>query len=177
MSCHEWPFGEPISGVIIVGSGAQDHGSGTHWRPHKELYITSSSGVQSDESLYVFEVIHFRFRSGASIGFQGQKERLVRWYSSGKKAKFSKRFLVRGEDKNYLPDSFVRSSLTVIPCRHTFPLFRKCYHGTSIKNSKAKEMVELKTHSIHSPMESAFGVKQRVPFGSQHRQVLHVTPC
>ena len=38
---HEGPLGEPVSGVVVVGSRRQDHGPRAHRGPEEQLKVTS----------------------------------------------------------------------------------------------------------------------------------------
>ena len=74
--------------------------------------------------------------------------------------KFTSTFKKKKILKNSVPDCFIRTSFTMVTGWYAFPLSGQSHHGTCIKDSKTKKMVEFKTHTIHGPMESAFGVKQ-----------------
>ena len=84
MRCHEWPLGEPVVAVVVVGTRGQDHGSGSHRRPEEELHIAPPGGVEGDDNLDVLEIVDLGLTPGATGRLQGQKEGLVGGDLSGK---------------------------------------------------------------------------------------------
>ena len=67
-----------------------------------------------------------------------------------------------------------RTSHTVEPFRNSLPLLGHLDHASSIQHPIAKQVVELKTHSITLPLMHL--IMESVPLGGQDCQVLHVPP-
>ena len=92
VSGHKWPLCETITGIFIIWSCTEDHGTCTHGGSEENFHVSPSGSIQGDESLDMFQVIDFRFRPCAAVRLQGQKQWFILWDSSGKK---DKRFLCK----------------------------------------------------------------------------------
>lgn len=118
--------------------------------------VTSSRRVERDDRLDVLDVVHFSVALCASLRVDGQIE--------------AARVVWNGVCLN---DG---TCLTVESRRHTEPHLGERYHGSGVEDTVAEEMVKLETDTVHVPEEAFLAVVQRVPFGGQHAEVLHVTP-
>lgn len=83
MRCHEWPLGESVVAVVVVGARWQDHGPGPHWRAEEKFHIAPSGGIEGDDDLDVLKIVDLGLAAGATGRLQGQKQWLVRGDLSG----------------------------------------------------------------------------------------------
>ena len=82
VSCHEWPLGKSIAAVIVVGSATEDHGTSAHRRNKEHFHIATTSRVETDNSLDVFQVVDFRLRTLTITRIQRKSQCAVSWYRS-----------------------------------------------------------------------------------------------
>lgn len=74
----------------------------------------------------------------------------------------------------YLLRVLHRASHTVESLWDSFPVFSHFHHGTCIKDSVAKEVIEFQANPIPSPLMNL--IVKLVSLGGEHCQMLHVSP-
>lgn len=75
-----------------------------------------------------------------------------------------------------LPGLHHDTSLAMKASRHWTPCLSQGNHRTCVQDTEAEEMIEFQAHAVHGPLESVFGIEQRISLWCQYSQVLDVSP-
>lgn len=153
-----------------------------HGRSQEHLHLATTCCIQTDDGLYVFQVIDFCFTALARACIQCQNECVVRRNrpadSKSRVKKSTRRsirantLIVKWMDKvasqrehnnninnKCLPWLHHGTSLAMESRWNRSPGFGKRDHRTGIQNTETEEMIELESNAVHSPLESTFGVE------------------
>lgn len=134
----------------------------SHWWCQKQFSVTTPGWIQRYHSLHVLQVPHFSTISLTGVGVNFHDQHSSTRYSSVEIQ------TLKTYDRQHWYEVLLKlgygTTFAMVPRRYGFPLFGQGYHGASVKYPKSKEMVEFQSYTVHSPVETSFGIEERVSF-------------